>query len=60
MKPQSPQPQTITAKQATIAASTFPGDHRQKQYQRKRIRAYGAINRAELKKLGAHITLVMN
>lgn len=54
-------PQTsITAKQATIAASRFSGDWRLRKYQRKRVKAYGEINRAELKKLGAQITTVWN
>jgi hypothetical protein len=55
------QPQTsITAKQAEIAASRFPGDWRLKKYQRKRIHAYGELNQKFLKDLGARITQIMN
>jgi hypothetical protein len=61
MKPTTiPQAQTITAAQATIAASQFPGDWRQKKYQRKRIKLYGESNREFLRSLGARITLVKN
>jgi hypothetical protein len=61
MKNTIQQPQTsITAQQATIAASTFSGDWRLKKYQRKRIRAYRALSRKALKDLGAQIALVIN
>jgi hypothetical protein len=59
MKPTIPAT-SITANQATIAASRFSGDWRQKKYQRKRIRAYGEINRKALKDLGARIVLLTN
>jgi hypothetical protein len=59
MKPSVPQT-SITAKQAVLAASQFAGDWRRKKYQRKRIKAYGEINRKFLKALGAKIILVMN
>jgi len=52
--------QTITAQQATIAASQFCGDWRAKKYQRKRIKVYGELNRAVLKQLGAQIVSVTN
>jgi hypothetical protein len=55
-----PRSQTITANQATIAASQFSGDWRAKKYQRKRIKAYGELNRKFLKALGAQITNVIN
>jgi hypothetical protein len=54
-------PQTsITANQATIAASQCSGDYRLRKYQRKRIKAYGEINRDVLRKLGAQIKTVWN
>jgi hypothetical protein len=55
MKNSIPQAQTITAQQATIAASRFSGDWRQRKYQRKRIKAYGELNLKVLKELGAAI-----
>jgi len=55
MKATIPQVQTITAQQATIAASKFSGDWRQRRYQWKRIKAYGELNRKVLKELGAGI-----
>jgi hypothetical protein len=60
MKTTIPHAQTISAKLAMIAASTFADDWRLRKYQRRRVRAYGEINRKVLKDLGARITLVMN
>jgi hypothetical protein len=59
VKPTIPQT-SITANQATIAASQFSGDWRAKKYQWKRIKKYGALNREFLKSLGAKITQLMN
>ncbi len=60
MKPTFKQPQTsITAEQAKIAAGVT-GDWRQRKFQRRRIREYGALTRKFLKSLGAQITTVTN
>jgi hypothetical protein len=52
--------QTISAVQATIAASQFSGDWRAKKYHRKRIRFYGESNRDFLRALGARIKMSSN
>jgi hypothetical protein len=48
----------ITAKQAALAASKFPGDWKAQKYHWKRIKAYGELERRALQKLGAEIKLV--
>lgn len=58
MKTTITQARTITARNCEIAASRFSGDWRHTKYQRKRIKAYGEINRNALKELGATITTV--
>lgn len=55
-----PQVQTITAKQAMLAASNFNGDWRAKKFHRKRIKLYGESNREFLRQLGARITMSKN
>jgi hypothetical protein len=60
MTEQIPRAVTITAHQAQIAASRFPGDWKRKKRERKRIKLYGQSNREFLKQLGARIKISPN